>query len=31
MKPKKIVIAIIALLLVLSFVLPAILGLEGGY
>lgn len=31
MKAKKIVILAIVVLLVLSFILPAILGLEGGY
>jgi hypothetical protein len=31
MQPKKIIIIVIVSLLVLSFVLPAIIGLEGGY
>lgn len=31
MKAKKIVIIAIVALLVLSFILPAIIGLEGGY
>ncbi len=31
MKPNKIIIAVVAILLVASIILPAIMGLEGGY